>query len=141
MKKALLLLLCCASIGLNSCSLDDGEDKFHFVPLQITAAELPESFSLNETYQIRVTYTVPNGCTSFEGFDITESDTYDNQIRNVVAFGAERENEQCTQAVEEAETTFSFLCLYSKTYVFRFWTGEDESGASQFFEVEVPVTP
>ncbi|MBT8185011.1 MAG: hypothetical protein KJN76_09225 [Eudoraea sp.] len=141
MKKALLFFLCCSSMVFNSCSLDDGEEKFHFVPLQITAAELPESFMLNQTYQIKVTYATPNGCTSFEGFDITESGTEYNEVRNVVAIGAERENEQCTQVVEEVETTFSFLCLYSKTYVFRFWTGQDESGASEFFEVEVPVTP
>jgi len=141
MKKALLLFLCCASLAINSCSLDDGEEKFHFVALQITAAELPESFSLNQTYQIMVTYAMPNGCTSFEGFDITESDTEYNEVRNVVAIGAERENQQCTQEVQEVETTFSFLCLYSKTYVFRFWTGEDENGEAQFFEVEVPVTP
>ena len=120
--------------------MDDGEEKFHFVPLQITAAELPESFMLNQTYQIKVTYSTPNGCTTFEGFDITEDDTEYSEIRNVVAIGAERENLQCTQQFEEIETTFSFLCLYSKTYVFRFWTGEDENGASEFFEVEVPVT-
>ena len=141
MKKALLFFLCCASLVINSCSLDDGEEKFHFVPLQITAAELPESFRLNQTYQIKVTYVTLNGCTSFEGFDITDSDTEYNEVRNVVAIGAERENEQCTQVVQEVETTFSFLCLYNKTYVFRFWTGEDESGESQFFEVEVPVIP
>lgn len=141
MKKVLLLFLCIASLITNSCTLDDGGEKFHFVPLQITAAELPESFSLNQTYQIKVTYSMPNSCTSFEGFDITESDTADNVVRNVVAIGSERENLQCTQEMQEMETTFSFLCLYSKTYIFRFWTGEDESGSSQFFEIEVPVTP
>jgi hypothetical protein len=140
MKKALLLFLCFIGLTINSCSLDDGGVNFHFVPLQIVDAELPESFMLNKTYQIKVTYVNPNGCTSFEGFDITESNTMDKKVRNVLAIGTELEQEQCTQQVEELEATFSFICLYSKPYVFRFWTGEDENGESQFFEVEVPVT-
>ena len=140
MKKALLLYLCFSGILITSCTLDDGGPNFHFVSLQITAADLPDSFTLNETYDINVTYLMPNGCTTFEGFDITESNTADNEVRNVVAVGAERDI-QCTQATQEVETSFRFVCLYSRTYVFRFWTGEDENGDSEFFEVEVPVVP
>lgn len=140
MKKALLFFLCFGALIVSSCNLDDGGDNFHFIPLQIKEAELPESFMLNETYQIKVTYIMPNGCTTFEGFDIVESKTIDYEVRSVVAIGAEKD-EQCTQVVQEVETTFSFLCLYDKTYVFRFWISENENGESQYFEVEVPVVP
>ena len=43
--------------------------------------------------------------------------------------------------VEEVTATFNFLVLYTETYVFRFWTGEDENGVSEYFEVTVPVNP
>ncbi|HMB62689.1 MAG TPA: hypothetical protein VKN36_06425 [Eudoraea sp.] len=139
MKKALLLFLCFIGLTTTSCSLDDDGANFYFVPLQIVDAELPESFMLNQTYQIKVTYVAPNDCTTFEGFDITKSDSEDMIVRNVVAIGSEIEQQQCTQVVQEIETTFSFLCLYSKTYVFRFWTGEDANGESEYLEFEVPV--
>ncbi len=140
MKKALLLFLCFITLAINSCSLDDGGVNFHFVPLEIVEAELPDSFALNQTYSVKVTYATPNGCTSFEGFDITESNTADKNVRNVVAIGTELEQQDCPAEVEELQATFSFICLYSKPYVFRFWTGEDENGESEYFEVEVPVT-
>ncbi len=136
MKKEIIILLSFISIILNSCSLDDQGPNFHFVPLKIVSAELPESFTLNETYEIKVTYEIPNNCTVFEGFDITKSD---KTVRNVVGIGSEFENEQCNDSSLEQETTFSFICLYTEPYLFRFWTGEDENGESEYFEVEVTV--
>ena len=66
-----LFFICVAAsllLGV-SCSLNDDGPNFHFTPLQITSAELPDSFNMNETYQITVTYTIPDGCTGFGGFD------------------------------------------------------------------------
>ena len=54
-----------------SCSLNNDGPNFHFKPLQITNAELPDSFELKETYQITVNYTIPDSCTDFSGFDVT----------------------------------------------------------------------
>lgn len=136
MKKALVILLGLITISLASCSLDDNGTKFHFVPLKIVAADLPESFSLNETYEVAVTYELPNNCSFFEGFDVTKSN---DSIRNVVAIGTQLEQPDCTAEVVEKQSTFSFVCLYNQTYVFRFWNGEDEQGNAQYFEIEVPV--
>jgi hypothetical protein len=131
--KALLFLLV-----LNACDIGDDEVNYHFVTLQITDVSMPETFSLNETYEIGVTVLVPNGCTEFEGFNITSEGT---TVRTVVAIGTQRDDVLCTQVVSEIEATFDFICLYPETYLFRFWTGEDEQGLSQYLEIEVPVAP
>ncbi len=138
MKHIRLWLGCLLFIGLFSCELEDDGINYHFVPLQITSADLPESFVLNSTYEISVTYLTPNSCVFFEGFDIRKAGT---TIRNVVAIGSELEDQECAQVIEEGTATFNFLVLYSEPYVFRFWTGEDENGVSQYFEITVPVNP
>lgn len=124
------------AFSLSSCKLEDDSVNFRFVPLQIVSADVPESFDLNETYEIRVRYLRPSACVFFEGFDITNEAL---TTRNVVAIGSEFYEEVCTQEVEELEATFNFICLYQETYLFRFWTGEDENGNQQYLEIEVPV--
>lgn len=131
--KAFLLLLV-----LNACDIGDDEVNYHFVTLEIIDVSMPESFTLNETYEIGVTVLVPNGCTQFEGFDVISEDT---AVRNVVAIGTEWDDVACTEVISEVEATFDFLCLYPETYLFRFWTGEDEQGVPRYLEIEVPVEP
>ncbi|MEK6152782.1 hypothetical protein WIW50_05960 [Flavobacteriaceae bacterium 3-367] len=130
-----ILFIALATLLFTSCDIDDGVS-FNFVPLQIVSVEVPESFDLNRTHQIRVTYLRPNGCTSFQGFDISNPDT---TVRNVVVIGAVRADEACSQETAEVEVSFDFIALFTDTYLFRFWTGEDTDGESQYLEVEVPV--
>lgn len=120
-----------------SCSLNDDSPNFHFKPLPITSAIVPDTFELNETYQITVSYTIPDGCTTFGGWDITKSDT---TTRNVVLFGRVfTDEETCTTLAQEAQASFDFICLYEEPYTFRFWQGENENGEQEYFEVVVPV--
>ncbi|HSR59323.1 MAG TPA: hypothetical protein VLL47_01150 [Robiginitalea sp.] len=119
------------------CDVSDDGAKYYFVPLQITAVDVPESFQLNETYEIGVTYLRPNGCTGFQGFDVISQDSADYVIRRVVAIGAEFQDAPCPEINEELQASFQFICLYSKPYLFRFYTGDDEAGAPQYLEVEV----
>ncbi len=121
---------------LGSCSIEN-ESNFSFVPLQIVSAELPESFDLDQTYRISVTYLKPDGCTGFASFDIVDKEV---TTRNVVVIGTARtDQEACTQAIVEETRTFDFIVLYPETYVFRFWEGENTNGEQEYFEVEVPV--
>ena len=138
MKKTFLFILCCITILSTSCSLDDDSVAFNFVPLQIVDAEFPESFTLNETYNINVTYIIPNNCVAFEGFDVSNIDL---TSRNIVAIGSEVEGETCNLIAVEAQESFQFTCLYEGTYFFRLWTGETENGEQQYIELEVPVIP
>lgn len=121
---------------VNSCINDDAQN-FHFVPLEIMSAQLPEFFSLNQSYQIRVTYNKPDACTSFSGFDVTPKDV---TIRNVVVIGTKRtDQETCDDTPSEGVASFGVKIQHSQPYIFRFWQGEDANGEQQYFEVEVPV--
>lgn len=121
---------------LSGCDVSDDGMSYHFVTLEISGVEVPESFQLNETYEIVVSYVRPNGCTSFEGFDVQSEG---HTTRRVVAIGAEFPEEDCSGGAEVVTTSFEFTCLYYEPYLFRFYSGRDESGAAQFIEVEVPV--
>ena len=124
-------------IILSNCSLEDDSSNFQFVPLQIVSAELPESFTIDETYEIEVTYLKPNGCTFYEGFDVTKEDT---TIRNVVVVGSERiDIDNCTEQIVEETAIFNFVVLYDETYTFKFWIGETSSGEQEYLEIDVPV--
>lgn len=134
--KGLLVLLLLPV--LNTCSISGDEVNYHFVTLQTIAVDMPESFMLNETYDIGVTVLEPNGCTQFAGFNVTPEGT---TVRNVEAIGTELVDGVCTEVITSVETSLEFICLYDETYRFRFWTGENESGEPQYLEFEVPVTP
>ncbi|MBT8301758.1 MAG: hypothetical protein KJO63_10520 [Maribacter sp.] len=138
MKRTFLVLFALTvSMNFSSCEIGDEGPNFHFVPLRIESVAVPESFELSETYQIEVTYTIPNGCTYYEGVDVVAETT---STRKVVAVGAQRtDQEACTQVVTEATTSFNFVVLYEQTYLFRFYQGEDTNGEQLFLEVEVPV--
>jgi hypothetical protein len=123
---------------LGACDIGDDEVNYHFVNLATVAVDMPEEFRLSETYKIGVTVLEPNGCTEFVGFDILPEDT---TVRRVVAIGTEQVDVACTEALSEVETSFEFICLYSGTYVFRFWQGKNEAGQDEFMEIEVPVVP
>lgn len=135
MKKFTFLILI-ITLALSSCLKDDTPN-FHFIPLSINSVELPESFSLNQTYQVKVTYTKPDGCSDFNGFEVTPNDT---TTRTVVVIGTQlTDQEVCDQAIVEETNTFDFKVIHSQTYIFRFWQGEDVNGEPEYFEVEVPV--
>ncbi|MDC6404109.1 MULTISPECIES: hypothetical protein [Maribacter] len=137
MIKKYTLVVAFFALVLGSCSMEDDEPNFNFKALRIESAELPEYFNLNETYQIKVTYLLPDGCTQYEGFDVTMEDT---TVRNVVAIGvAMTDLVSCTQAVIQEEASFNFIVKYDQPYTFRFYQGENSDGEPEFLEVEVPV--
>ncbi|MFS4466315.1 hypothetical protein [Maribacter sp. 2210JD10-5] len=122
---------------LGGCSLNDDGPNFHFTALEIVSAELPDAFELNETYRIDVTFNLPNGCTSFNGFDVTQEDT---TVRNVVVFGAVRTDiDDCSEELVQEESFFNFVVVHNEPYLFKFYQGENSEGEPEFFEVTVPV--
>ncbi len=138
MKRSFLLL--CAlmlSITFSSCDLGDDGPNFHFVPLRIESVEMPESFDLNETYEISFNYIIPDGCTYYEGVDVLKEEI---TTRKVVVVGAQRTDQAaCTEVIREEVASFNFVVLHNQPYLFRFYQGEDMNGEQQFIEVEVPV--
>lgn len=138
MKKTLYALFTMlVLLTVSSCDLGDDGPNFNFVPLEVISVDIPETFDLNETYSIEVTYIQPDGCTFYEGFDFDKPEL---TTRNVVVVGSQRtDQEVCTQEIREGSARFDFLVLYEETYLFRFWQGEDANGEQQYLEIEVPV--
>lgn len=136
MRKLILLTACVITLLLTSCSVDDNSPRYHLIPLEVVSADLPPSFELNESYEIAVTYAIPNGCTFFDGFDITP---VEQSTRNVVPIGSQFDDPDCVDGGQEVESSFRFVVLYTDTYLFRFYTGKNADGEDEFLEVEVPV--
>lgn len=140
MKKVLMpILLFVACSWFSSCNLDDDSPNFYFTALNVVEADVPESFEFGKTYDIDVTYLRPNGCTFFEGFDVTKTAETD---RDIVAIGSvlTDEDRACTEAIEEVVATLKFSVIYTNEYHFRFYTGDDENGNATFVEYTIPVT-
>jgi hypothetical protein len=140
MKKVLMpLLLFVACSWFSSCDLDDDSPNFYFTTLNVVEADVPEAFVFGKTYDIDVTYVRPNGCTFFEGFDVTKTAETD---RDIVVIGSvlTDEDRACTEAVEEVVATLKFSVIYTEEYHFRFYTGDDENGNATFVEYTIPVT-
>ncbi len=139
MKRYVIIMLAAISfLSYSSCSIDDGTN-FHFTPLVIVNAELPDSFVFGETYDIPVTYIIPDGCTFFNGFDVIQTES---TTREVAVIGSVlTDEESCITLANETTTSFEFLVRFTGTYFFRFWSGVDENGQQQYIEIEVPVNP
>ena len=136
MKKTVIGLVLASMFLLSGCDLDNPEPNFFFVPLRISAVEIPEAFFWNEIHTIRVTYEIPNSCVQYEGFDIN---TDGASTRYVTCIGAEYQGEACATTYNSGQATFEFLVLNMDPYVFRFWTGEDSAGNAEYMEIIVPV--
>ena len=139
MKKVLMpfILIMVCSLFV-SCEVDDDSPNFYFTALNTVEAKMPESFEVGKTYDIEVTYQRPNGCTFFEGFDVSQTAETD---RDVVVVGSvlTDEDRACTEAVEEVVATLKFNVIYTKDYVFRFYAGDDDEGNATYLEYSVPI--
>lgn len=125
------------SLLLGSCSLDNDDANFEFSYLKILDVEIPETFDFNAIYKIKVTYLRPDECDYFHAFDVIK---VDETTREVVIIGSTLTDQvECPTVNQEIETSFDFQVLYTGTYLFKFWTGEDTNGNQQFLEIEVPV--
>ncbi|WP_090292497.1 hypothetical protein [Flagellimonas zhangzhouensis] len=121
-----------------SCSSDDDSPNFYFTTLDVIEADMPEFFELGKTYDIDVLFYRPNGCTYFEGFDVTKTT---QTGRDVVVIGSVLTDQDvaCTEAIEEVTATLRFSVIYTDEYNFRFYAGDDANGNPQFIEYTVPV--
>ncbi|WP_036381084.1 hypothetical protein [Muricauda sp. MAR_2010_75] len=132
------LIFLVAALWLSSCELDDDTPNFYFTSLDVVDVDMPESFELNEIYDIDVTYRRMDGCTYFEGFDVVKTGETD---REVVVVGSRLTDEDlaCTQAVEEVVATMQFHVIFTGEYHFRFYAGENENDEPIYLEYDVPV--
>jgi hypothetical protein len=134
MKKIVLLLL--ILLTLNSCSVGNDGPDYHYEVLPVDSYIVPQSFTLGETYQIKVKYKRPSSCHYFQGF-YYEKDGY---TRTIAVQTSVLEDDDCVPLDEEpVEASFNFQCTTTSPYLFKFYKGEDAEGNNIFDEVEIPV--
>ncbi|MBO0320924.1 hypothetical protein J0X14_01335 [Muricauda sp. CAU 1633] len=132
------LVFLVACLWFSSCDLDDDTPNFYFTSLDVVDVDMPESFELNETYDIDVTYVRLDGCTYFEGFDVVKTGETDREVL-VVGSRLTDENIGCTQVVEEVVATMQFHVIFTGEYHFRFYAGQDDNDNAIYLEYDVPV--
>ena len=128
-------LIIAITMMLASCSLDDDSNNFELRTLPIKEAEVPAEFIFGQTYDIMVTYDLPDGCHGFHSLFFQQ-----NANERIVAINALQDLQSaCTEAIIEENHTFMLTALQEADYVFKFWKGVDENGENIYEEVTVPV--
>lgn len=138
MKKLVLFFV--TLLLITSCSMDDSTPTFHVEFIPAESIEMPEYFSLGQTYQIKVRYKRPTDCHFFDGFYYEEN----GQALRVAVQTLVIEDAKCEslEAEEAEEAVFEFNCSTTSdasSYMFEFYTGVDEQGQPTYTKVEVPV--
>ncbi len=135
MKKFALFILLITT--LTGCTLDDdNQDSYTYEVLPVDSYTLPEKFTLGNTYEIKLKYTKPTACHSFQGIYYSKN----LNTRTVAIQTSVNNNQVCTQSIPEpSEVSFNFYVTNTGSYIFKFYKGKDAAGTDLFVEVEVPV--
>ncbi len=134
MKKIIAILI--IVFTLNSCNVNDDQTNYRYEVLPVESFTVPTSFTLGETYEIKVKYKRPTDCYFFEGFYYEK----DLNIRTIGVQTSVIEKNDCTVFNgDPIEVSFNFYVTSNGSYIFKFYKGEDANGANIFEEVEIPV--
>lgn len=122
-----------------ACSLDEEDQtqvSYEFVPIEDVI--IPEEFLFNENYKIKLTYSMPTDCHSFNNV-FFETNRDSKTVVAVVAAKYVTVENVCDSTNTELETTFNLLASQTENYIFNFWKGKDDQGEDIYLEIEVPV--
>ncbi len=139
MKKIALFLVLMTS--LLSCSVDEPDRYTNYI-LPIESFILPETFTKNGLYEIKLKYQKPTACYNYRGiYYYSESNT-----RTIAIYADVKEGESCSEALPPVtDVSFNFTPTTAGTYKFKFYKGKgpDPVDASKeidiFEEVEIIV--
>lgn len=138
MKKILFIGLVMLLFG--ACSVDsaDSADNYYFEYVPIEMVEMPEEFSLGQSYTIQYTYLRPTICHFFNDlYNVVDQNVRTIIVQNTVHVGDIAVCEPLTNEVIHG--SFDFTVTNSNIHYFKFWQGQDDSGQDVFLEIEVPV--
>ncbi len=130
------IVLCLSLVLFSSCSIDDDGTTYSFDVLPVESVDIPNEFTLGETYPITVSYLRPSTCHAFKEFYYLK----ENNERTVAPITYVFDRNDCeTLENELVEATFNFIVTSNGSYIFKFWQGEDNEGETQYLTIEVPV--
>ena len=130
------IVLCLSLVLFSSCNIDDDGTTYSFDVLPVESVDIPNEFTLGETYPITVSYLRPSTCHAFKEFYYLK----ENNERTVAPITYVFDRNDCeTLENELVEATFNFIVTSNGSYIFKFWQGEDNEGEAQYLTIEVPV--
>lgn len=135
MKKIALFLM--LIITLMGCSVDEPET-YTYEVLPIESYEVPASFTIGETYEIKLKYQKPTACHLFQGIYYSK----ELNTRTIGIQSAVKDNQVCNLALPPvSETSFNFIATANEEglFIFKFYKGKDTAGEPIFEDVEIPV--
>lgn len=135
MKKIISFLL--SVVLFSSCFINDDLPNFTYRELPIDSYAVPDSFTFGEKDTITVSYSLPNGCYSFNSLLYNVQDT--TRIVAITAYLNLDISINCTTAIITEEYKFPVLASQKEDYLFKFYKGIDDDGEYIFEEVIVPV--
>ena len=126
------------AVMFQSCSLNDDDTvDVQYELLPVEEAFLPTEMTVNEIYEITVSFILPTDCHSYNNIYYSKND-FERTVAIVSAYFPN--NEPCETQTIVFEKSFNFKPLNSGTYTFKFWKGTDDSGEDLYDDVEVEVT-
>ncbi len=134
MKKIVLFLILITSFL--SCSIDNDNPSYTYHVLPVDSYVVPASFTLGQTYEIKLKYQKPSSCHIYQGI------YYDKNLntRTIAIQTAVQNNQACTTEVPPiSEVSFNFIVTNTGSYIFKFYKGKDADGKDIFENVEIPV--
>ncbi len=131
-----IYILFIVSLLFLSCQLDAEDDNFHFERIPAFDIQIPQNLVVNFEYNVSFKYTLINGCYSFYERDYNIKN---HNTREITALAKVIDDRSCSDDYRVSTCAFSFKPTESKTYVFRFWTGQNDQGIDEFDEFELVV--
>jgi hypothetical protein len=134
MKKIVLFIVLITSFL--GCSIDNDNISYTYKVLPVDSYTVPDSFTLGETYEIKLKYQKPTSCHIYQGI------YYDKNLntRTIAVQTAVQNNQTCTtEAPPLSEVSFNFTVTNTGSYIFKFYKGKDSDGKDTFENVEIPV--
>lgn len=131
MKKILFLLV--FSILISSCSEDDITFQRALIP--IDEASIPDSFTLNQTETITVSYTLPDDCYNSPRLYYA----YQGKARIIAMEALKNIVGPCSNTPSQMELEIPILIQQEHEYLFRLYKGKASNGQNLFEEYIVPV--
>lgn len=136
MKKIVFFLILISSFL--SCSTDDDNPSYTYKILPVDSYTVPTSFTLGQTYEIKLKYRKPTSCHIYQGI------YYDKNLntRTIAIQTAVQNDQVCTLDIPPiSEVSFNFMVTNTGSYIFKFYKGKDADGKDIFESVEIPVVP
>lgn len=145
MKRIALLMI--LALSFYSCDTDDDGPNVNYEIAEITGTDLPGFFEIGESYDVEVTYKLPNACHDFLTFDVKqyiheeEDSTFVIEIAVLTSYDANLT--ECTEEGNLSESrTIQDLDIRNddyNNYQFKLLTGVDNNDEGEYLIIDVPV--